>query len=116
MKNRKRTATYILIGLIVPLIIGFGACSPPEHYEGTYVAVNEAGPPHEPTVIELKEDSQGICRTEEQEVAFRWSVHNHEIRLHTKQGGILQGKIDRNTLTLNMPGEKLVVFKRQHTY
>lgn len=114
MEKHKQQVVWLLFGfLCIFFLLGLSACPSPERFEGTYVAVENGSSPHgDETIIELKENSQGVCRTDEQEVPFRWSVRNREIRLHTKEGGIIVGEITSDTLTLTLPGEKKMTFKK----
>lgn len=47
-----------------------------------------------------------------EKVSFRWSVRDNEIRLHTKEGGIIMGKIQGDTLEITLPGAKSMSFKK----
>ena len=110
MKIRKPKRMLAVIGcllVILPL-----SCGPSGRYTGTYVATGEVPPQHAGTMIELKEEGQGVWRTKNSEVSFRWSVQDKEIRLHTKEGGIIVGKIEKDTLTLLLPGERIMSFKK----
>jgi hypothetical protein len=68
------------------------------------------------TTLELKDDDNGVWTTNEKEVPFRWSVKGKGIRLHTKEGGIITGKIADDTITVTLPGDKVMTFKKRHAY
>jgi hypothetical protein len=91
-------------------------CDSAKRYAGTYVSVSEGEPSQMETILELKEDDNGVWRTNEKEVPFRWSVKGKEIRLHTKEGGVITGKTADDTITITLPGDKMMTFKKRHTY
>jgi hypothetical protein len=62
--------------------------------------------------IELKEDGEGIWRIEDNEESFTWYVKGGEIRLNTKQGGVIVAKIKDNTLEIVLPGRKKMSLKK----
>ena len=88
------------------------SCTSKERFAGTYSIRGEVSPEHANTVIELKEDGQGFWRINDDEITFRWSLRNHEIRFHTKEGGIIIGKIDNENLEITLPGAKVMTFKK----
>ena len=91
-------------------------CDSAKRYAGTYVSVSEGEPSQMETILELKEDDNGVWRTNEKEVPFRWSVKGKEIRLHTKEGGVITGKISDDTITVTLPGDKVMTFKKRLAY
>jgi hypothetical protein len=117
MREIKPNFIQVLVALAsLLIIIGLSACPPPERFEGTYVAVETEPSPHPPAVLELKEDSQGIFQSDEQEVSFRWTVRGREIRFHMKEGGIIIGTIENDTLTVTLPSQRVMTFKKKTAY
>jgi len=116
MGEQRQYIIQILFAFVCLAVVGLSACPPPERYEGTYVTVEDPSSPHPGAILELKEDSQGIFRSQEQEVSFRWSVRNHEIRFHTKEGGVIIGEINNDMLTVTLPGGKVTIFKKKLDY
>jgi len=104
-----------VILLFVFVFIPHG-CDSAKRYVGTYVAVCEGGPSRMETILELKDDDNGVWTTNEKEVPFRWSVKGKEIRLHTKEGGVITGKISDDTITVTLPGDKVMTFKKRRAY
>jgi hypothetical protein len=89
------------------------SCGSKEEYAGTYFVQKAVSPKHYVAVIELKEDGQGVWRVFEEEVSFRWSVRGNEIRVHTKEGGIIIGKIQGDVIEITLPGAKSMSFKKR---
>lgn len=101
--------------LVCLFLIFTFSCDSRERYAGTYSAQGEVSPKYHQTVIELKENGQGVWRVLDDEVSFRWSVNGNEIRLHTKEGGIIIGKIQGDTLEITLPGARAMSFRRSRT-
>jgi hypothetical protein len=64
------------------------------------------------TCIELKKNGVGVWRVLDDEASFRWDAKDNEIRLHTKTGGVIIGKIQGDTLEIALPGRSVRYFKR----
>jgi len=103
---------YLFLVAVCLVLIAAPSCTSKERYAGTYSIEGEVSPEHAETVIELKEDGQGSWRTADDEVTFRWSLRDHEIRFHTKEGGIIIGRIDHEILEITLPGAKIMSFKK----
>jgi hypothetical protein len=117
MGEKNQRFVQVLLAIICMLVvIGLAACPPPERFEGTYVAEESESSPHPGAILELKDDSEGTFRSQEQEVTFRWSVRGHEIRFHTKEGGVIIGEIRGDTLTVTLPSDRVMTFKKKSNY
>jgi len=46
------------------------------------------------------------------EAPFRWTVKKGELRLNTKEGGVIIGKLEGDILEIKLPGSKTMSFKR----
>lgn len=114
-KKRPHVFQVLLASASLLIVIGLSACPPPERYEGTYVEVESENSNH-PAIVELKDGSEGIYQNQEQEVSFRWSVKGREIRFHTKEGGIVLGEINNDTLTVTLPTGRVMTFKKKPAY
>ena len=115
----KKRALWIKRGWVILLFlfvfIHYG-CDSGKRYIGTYVSASKGEPYQMETTLALKDDDNGVWTTNEKEVSFRWSVKGKEIRLHTKEGGVITGKILGDTLTLTLPGDKVMTFEKRHAY
>jgi hypothetical protein len=110
---RIKHSKYLLLAGICLLVIAALSCTSKERYAGTYSFQGDNFPEYTGTVVELKDDGQGSLRTaDDEEVTFRWSLRGHEIRFHTKEGGIIIGKIDDTSLEVTLPGSKVLSFKK----
>ena len=101
--------------IFVPLSLMFTLSCNKERqlYTGIYLLQEADKPEISETYIQLKENGIGLWNTPDDEVSFRWDVKDNEIRLHTKLGGVLIGKIQDDTLEIVFPGAKIRRFKKQ---
>jgi len=107
---KSRNMDILLISLLGLLLIITFSCDSRERYAGKYVEQGEVS--SKISEIELKENGQGFWRVEDDEISLSWSISNNEIRLHTKSGGIIIGKIKDDILEIQLPGSKIKYFKR----
>ena len=115
----KRKFLWLTRGLGILLflcVLITNGCDSPKRYRGAYVCLSEGNPPQTETVIELNEGDSGVWTTNGKEVSFRWSIKGTEIRLHTKEGGVITGKIKNDTITITLPGDKMMSFKKRQPY
>lgn len=95
----------VLSGLIVTL---FFSCDTGDRYAGMYQSVE-----HPENHIELKENGEGIWRVIDDEASFRWdATRDSKLRLHTRAGGVVIGKIQNDTIQITLPTQSIEHFKR----
>lgn len=79
-------------------------------FVGTYTAQDVENE----IVLVLKDNGKGTWSTDLDEIQFKWSVRRGgELWLHTVEGGVVQGQIAGNRISLSLPGMKAFVFRRQ---
>jgi hypothetical protein len=103
------TACFVSLCLFFFVV---SACTSREKHAATYSTIPGESERQQEIVIELKENGQGSWRKGEEEASFTWSINKSEIRLHTKEGGVILGNIRGDTLTIALPNERRIVFKR----
>lgn len=103
---------FVVVALVASALVG---CGPGERYAGLYTAPAEGGLPQGETAIELKENGEGVWRTGDHEVTLRWSARGKEVRLHTKEGGIIIGKMKGDILELMLP-KRVLSLRRTQAY
>lgn len=94
------------------LAFTFSCGAPREKYAGQYEAAGDESLKEAPVSLELKEDGQAVQRVGDDEVNFTWKVKGDEIRFYTKTGGIMIGRIDGDTIKVELPGRRMLVFER----
>ena len=102
-----RNESYFFIACAVFISLFIFSCYQEDRSTGIYAPHGETPPEHAATSMELKENGIGIWRIRNDEASFRWDVRGDEIRLHTKAGGVIVGKIQGNTLELTLQGKNV---------
>jgi len=88
------------------------SCGPKEIHEGIYEVEDQKTSSLVEPQIELREKGVGIWRVLDEEASFRWAVKDSEIRLSTKLGGTIIGKIRGGIIEITLPGLKTMFFKK----
>ncbi|NLI81554.1 MAG: hypothetical protein GX443_07680 [Deltaproteobacteria bacterium] len=102
--------TWILYTGLILMI----ACGPREDYLGTYKAMVQDPPRAAESVIELRADGNGIWRVGDEEASFSWYVKGKELRVNTKDGGVVAGTIRNDTIHISLDGTAAITFKKIH--
>lgn len=105
-RSWKTTWTLLLF------LILFAGCENRSAFMGKYTAEGDEGGGVPTVVLELAEAGRGSWTAEGETVPFRWDSAGDEIRLHTKAGGIVQGRLVGERLSVSLPGAILVRFQR----
>jgi len=107
-----RYLKIIVLGVAGLCIIFIHACTSKDGFAGIYTAVGgEKTSPAEIT-MELNEDGKGSWKKLDEKVFFSWEVDHRELRLHLKLGGVIIGKIDRDTIKISLPCDNNMRFKK----
>jgi len=65
-------------------------------------------------VLTLVENGRGTWSTDTDEIAFKWSTPQPgQLWLHTREGGVIQGRVEAGRLTVALPGVGELVFERR---
>lgn len=110
-KSACRVKIWIPIACLL-LMFSFGCGPPREKLVGQYEAAQDEPVDEAAVFLELKEDGHAVQRVGDDEVSFRWTVKDNEIRLHAKTGGIIIGLIEGEAIKMKVPGKGLMVFRR----
>lgn len=95
---------------ILPFVI---SCESRQKVAGTYKVEEGASPSEKEVTLELKENGEGAWRKGNEEVPFAWYLEAGELRLNTRGGGVLVGKIHGDEIRVSLPGGKTVNFRRR---
>lgn len=103
-----------LIRMVVAGLILFGgfACHSNDRYIGIYESLDRGDGTLKKNVIELLENGEGVWRCCDGEVPFIWYVKGRELRINTKEGGIMVGNLRDDAFTIILPGNKKLTFTR----
>jgi len=103
-----------MVGLCVILMLLL-SCESKDQCAGVYKAAVKQGE----IVLELKGNGEGLWKAPSDEVAgtfievpFAWYINQGELRVNTKAGGVIAGKIGEDTIQMTIPGSKSLTFKK----
>ena len=104
----RKSVAAIEVSLLCVLLACCLSCESKEKYAGTY----EAKDMPEEVRLELKAGGEGLWISGAQEVSFSWYIKSGELRINTKEGGVIVGVIQGDTIKVTIPGKKEMVFQR----
>jgi len=107
MALRKRTTWTLGVSLLCLLLALCLACESKDKYAGTYAAQGKTGEVR----MELKASGDGIWIAGNQEISFSWHIKAGDLRINTKEGGVIVGKIEGSAFKISLPGQKELLFK-----
>jgi hypothetical protein len=108
MALRKRTTWTLGVSLSCLLLALCLACGSKDKYAGTYAAQGKTGEVR----MELKASGEGIWIAGNQEISFSWHIKAGDLRINTKEGGVIVGKMEGSAIKISLPGQKDLFFKR----
>jgi len=86
---------------------------------GVYQAEAEGSTKQGAVILELRANGDGLWRVSSDEakgtfveVPFTWYIKRGDLRVNTKAGGVIVGKIDNGTIRLTLPGSKTLTFRK----
>jgi len=108
MALRKRTTRPLGVSLLCLILALCLSCESKDKYAGTYAAQGSTGEVR----MELKASGEGIWIAGSQEVSFSWHIKAGDLRINTKEGGVIVGKIEGSAIKVKLPGQKELLFTR----
>lgn len=95
------------LGLL--LIFMISACGQDDGpVAGTYRAESPSGP----IELTLKDSGEGVWSSAADEISFKWSVDKQKLRLHTKGGGVIEGRLQQEAIVVTLPGVGELQFQK----
>jgi hypothetical protein len=95
------------------------SCDSKDKYVGVYQAQATSPAKQGVTILELKANGDGLWRVSSRkatatfvEVPFTWYIKRGDLRVHTRTGGVIVGKIDKDTIQITLPGSRALTFKK----
>lgn len=105
----RKTAGWTVELLLLCLILTLcPACESKDKFAGTYTAQVKG----EEVRLELKTSGAGLWIAGTDEVPFSWHIKAGDLRIHTKEGGVIVGKIQGDSIKIDLPGQKELLFKK----
>ncbi|MGA2936841.1 MAG: hypothetical protein ABSF52_07060 [Syntrophobacteraceae bacterium] len=112
MRIKIQSSVFLRLFLFCLIPAAMTGCGPSTAHVGTYIAEIKASPHHHETTLELKETGVGVWRVGDDEVTFSWYVKGNELRLNTKNGGVIVGSLDNGVIHVTLPGSQELFFKK----
>jgi hypothetical protein len=108
MKTPHRWISVILVFVLVSI----WGCSERDGLDGRYRTELRDGTQPQVITLELGRAGQGTWKTGGDQVSFKWEVRKAEIRLHTREGGVLAGRVGNKSIDLKLPGLPSLTFTK----
>ena len=99
MAQKKGSVTVIAVWLLCLCLAVCLSCESKDKYAGTYEAKDKRGEVR----IELKPNGEGVWVAGTQELPFAWYIKGGDLRVNTKEGGVLVGKFEGNAIRITLP-------------
>jgi hypothetical protein len=107
-----------MAGIFV-LLMFLLSCESRDKYVGVYQAQATSSARQDVTILELKANGDGLWKVSSRkitgtftEVPFTWHIKRGELRVHTRTGGVIVGKIDKDTIQITLPGSRALTFRK----
>ncbi len=91
------------------------SCESRDKYVGVYQSEAKQGV----VILELRANGDGVWKTNSDqekgtfvEVPFAWYIKRGDLRINTKAGGVIVGKIEKDTIQMTLPGPRTVTFRK----
>ena len=92
------------------------SCESKDSYVGVYKAVGREMAKQEEVILELKANGDGLWRVGSKEIFSEipvvWYIKRGELRINTKAGGVIVGKIEKETIRMTLPGFGALTLKK----
>ncbi len=112
MLTKFASQNRIWLLLLCLLLVLLFSCESKDKYAGVYKAEAKDVPKQAQTTVELKANGDGLWRVGDEEVSFSWDIKGGELRVNTKGGGVIVGKIEKDTIQMTLPNMKTLNFKK----
>ncbi|MBU2498259.1 MAG: hypothetical protein KKE57_05115 [Proteobacteria bacterium] len=112
MRVRRGYARTIGLGLLAFYLAFAWSCESKDRYAGLYVAVKKDASPQEEISLQLKPNGEGLWIVGDKEVSFSWYIKRGDLRINTKEGGVLVGKLEDSRIRINLPVRGEMLFKK----
>lgn len=97
--------------MLLAVMIMTAACDRVPDVAGVYRTDPEAGGTANIT-LELDKDGDGTWSTDLDRVELTWTIKDGHIWLHTQSGGVITGRVEKNGISLDMPGAGTVALTK----
>ena len=110
--NRFPCVVRIVALMVICMPLFLWHCDRPANIVGKYRAVDRDQHTGLSATLELQANGKGLWSIATDNAPFRWTLHQQTIRLHTQDGGVIEGVIDAGRIRIDMPGAGVILFER----
>jgi hypothetical protein len=96
------------------ILILVASCGAKDQLVGSYRAEEKDLSGQVETMIELKPNGEGTWKSGSEEIPFSWYLKGPELRINTKEGGVIVGGLEKDTIHMTLPGDKKMTFRKIH--
>ena len=108
-----------IVGLCM-LAILVVSCESGDKYVGIYRAESTGTTRQEAVILELRANGDGAWKVVSDgpkggaplEIPFTWYIKGGELRINTKEGGVIVGKVEKDTIRMTLPGPRTLTFRK----
>jgi hypothetical protein len=100
---------YFILGFV---LLSCWGCREGDGLEGRYRGILPNKNQPQAVTLELGRTGQGTWKTGGDQVPFKWKIRGTEVRLHTREGGVIIGTVGDNTIALQLPGMPSLTLKK----
>jgi hypothetical protein len=119
MIKKSKYQDYRWMVSLCVLLMFLVSCESRDKYVGVYQAQVTSTAKQDVTILELKANGDGLWRVSSRkvtgtfaEVPFTWHIKRGDLRVHTRTGGVIVGKIDKDTIQIALPGSRALTFTK----
>lgn len=98
--------------VLVLVLLSLSGCREGDGLEGRYRGIIPDKNQSQAVTLELGGTGQGTWKTGGDQVSFKWEVRGAEVRLHTREGGVIVGTVGDNSIDLQLPGMPSLTLKK----
>ncbi len=88
------------------------ACEQREQYTGVYRAETKIASELVEADLDLKEKGTGVWRMGLEEIPVSWVTKGNELRLYTREGGVVLGEFQDGAIRITLPNAGMMTFRR----
>jgi hypothetical protein len=119
MMKKSRYQGYRWMVCLFVLLMFLFSCESKDKYVGVYEVQTTSSARQGVTILELKANGDGLWRVNSGkltgafvEVPFTWYIKRGDLRVNTRAGGVIVGKIDKDTIQITLPGSRALTFRK----
>ena len=117
--KKSRYQGYRWIAGFFVLLMFLLSCESKDQYVGVYQAQAPRSAKQGVIILDLKANGDGLWRVSSGkvtgtfvEVPFTWYIKQGALRVNTRAGGVIVGKIDKDTVQITLPGSRALTFRK----